>query len=438
MAKIFISYRRADTGGTASHLRDVLAGTFGQRSVFFDADSLPAGVDYAADLSSQIAGCRVFLAVIGPNWLDEKDESGARRLDKPDDMLSKEISAALARDPSVISVIPVLVDGARMPEAEQLPDPMKGLARRNGVEVRNAQFSRDADALVAKVRDALGREGTWLVWRRRAAVAVPAAAAALLVTGLTIYLWKSSVRAPAVDSSIADRTAPVVEGGVRSSISAWPWLVSIFLHGGVHCNGALIAAKAVLTTADCARGGLPINFEVVAPVGDGKGLKLGKRVRVAKINLHPGNLKAQDSDDTAKDDIAILELREEFPPPFATISTRRESDPKAGAHATVAAVDFRFLPGTLLQGSVPILDDDDCFDGRICAGFDRGGARACGATASAGAPLVLDGEGRKYQVGFFISGADCIGFAPGGGSYTRISSYADWIRQIVPDVLSEP
>ena len=437
-AKIFISYRRADSGGTASHLRDWLAQTFGRQSVFLDVDSIPAGVDFAADLNRQIAQCRVFLAVIGPNWLDEKDESGARRLDRPDDLLSKEIAAALARDPSVVSVIPVLVDGARMPEAEQLPDPVKGLARLNGVEVRNAQFDRDADALIAKVREALGQEGAWLVWRRRAAGAVPVAAAALLVIGLTAYLWKSSSRPPAVESSIVDRTAPVVEGGARSSTSAWPWLVSVFLHGGVHCNGTLIAAKAVLTTADCARGGLPINFEVVTAVDDGKGLKLGKRVRVAKINRHPGNLKAQDSDDPEKDDIAILELGEEFPPPFATISTRRQSDPEAGTRATVAAVDFRSLPGILLQSPVPILDDADCFEGRICAGFEPGGGRACGATGSAGAPLVLEGEGRKYQVGLFISGSDCIGPSPGGGSYTRISSYADWIKQIVPGVLSEP
>jgi hypothetical protein len=29
-----------------------------------------AGVDFVADLNSQVAACCVFLAVIGPNWLD--------------------------------------------------------------------------------------------------------------------------------------------------------------------------------------------------------------------------------------------------------------------------------------------------------------------------------------------------------------------------------
>jgi hypothetical protein len=42
-----------------------------------------------------------------------------------------EIAAALARN---IRVIPVLVDGARTPKADRLPDSIKPLVRRNAVE----------------------------------------------------------------------------------------------------------------------------------------------------------------------------------------------------------------------------------------------------------------------------------------------------------------
>ena len=114
-----------------------------------DVDNIPAGVDFVADLNNQVAACRVFLAVIGPNWLDAKDESGVRRLDNPDDFVTIEIAAALARD---IRVIPVLVDNARMPKADKLPEPIKPLVRRNAVEVRNTQFRRDAETLVARMR----------------------------------------------------------------------------------------------------------------------------------------------------------------------------------------------------------------------------------------------------------------------------------------------
>src|SRR5262249_19747422 len=64
-----------------------------------------------------------------------------------------------------IRVIPVLVDGARTPKADKLPDSIKPLVRRNAVEVRNTHFGRDADALIERIREALSdkpvRVGRW-------------------------------------------------------------------------------------------------------------------------------------------------------------------------------------------------------------------------------------------------------------------------------------
>jgi hypothetical protein len=150
--KIFINYRRDDSSATAGRLHDRLTQTFGRESLFMDVDHIPAGVDFVNHLNAQVAGCDIFLVIIGPNWLHAKDDNGVGRLDNPDDFVSVEIAAALARN---ICVIPVLVDGAFIPTAEELPDSIKPLARRNAVEVRNAQFGRDAEALVEKIREAL-------------------------------------------------------------------------------------------------------------------------------------------------------------------------------------------------------------------------------------------------------------------------------------------
>ena len=162
--RIFINYRRDDSIGTAGRLRDRLAQEFGSKSVFMDVDNIPAGVDFASYLDCQVAACNLFLAVIGPDWLGAKDATGRRRLDDPADYVRVEIAAALARD---ITVVPILVDGARMPTAEQLPDSLKPLVRRNAVEMRNTQFGRDADALTKKVREALGsrraKPGRWIM-----------------------------------------------------------------------------------------------------------------------------------------------------------------------------------------------------------------------------------------------------------------------------------
>jgi hypothetical protein len=168
--KIFINYRRDDSIGTAGRLNDRLAQSFGRNNLFMDVDNIPAGVDFVEYLSSQVAACDVFLAIIGPNWLDAKDDDGRRRLDNPDDYVAIEIAAALARK---IRVIPVLVDGARTPKADKLPDSVKPLVRRNAAEIRNTQFGRDAEALAMKVREAL--EGARPVTQHRQFLATAAA-----------------------------------------------------------------------------------------------------------------------------------------------------------------------------------------------------------------------------------------------------------------------
>jgi hypothetical protein len=176
--KIFINYRRDDSIGMAGRLHDRLVQTFGRDKLFMDVDHIPAGADFVAHLNNQVAECDVVLAIIGPNWLRAKDKAGQRRLHQPDDFVAIEIAAALARD---TLVIPVLVDAARMPKESDLPDTLKPLARRQAVEVRHAHFGHDAEALIARMRKALGQEaagpGRWSV----PLVAVVAATLLLLV-----------------------------------------------------------------------------------------------------------------------------------------------------------------------------------------------------------------------------------------------------------------
>lgn len=148
--KIFINYRRDNSIGMAGQLYELLVQALGRNSVFMGIHDIPPGVDFFAYLSRQVAACDVMLVVIGPNWLTAKDEAGQRRLGQPDDFVVIALVAALARD---IRVIPVLVDGARMPKESELPDSLKQLARRQAAEVRHAHFGQDAKALVARMWD---------------------------------------------------------------------------------------------------------------------------------------------------------------------------------------------------------------------------------------------------------------------------------------------
>jgi hypothetical protein len=87
----------------------------------------------------------VLLALIGDEWLTITDEHGRRRLDNPDDFVRLEIEAALVRK---VRVIPILVDGARMPRADELPDSLSKLVRRHALELSPSRFDFDTSRLL--------------------------------------------------------------------------------------------------------------------------------------------------------------------------------------------------------------------------------------------------------------------------------------------------
>ena len=145
MRAVFISYRRDDTEGQAGRLFDDLTRHFGEDSVFMDVAGIEPGRDFRRVIDEQVASCGVLLAMIGKNWLDAVDESGRRRLEDPTDFVRLETASALRRD---IPVVPVLVHGARMPRAEQLPEDLTELAYRNGVELSHARWDSDVQILV--------------------------------------------------------------------------------------------------------------------------------------------------------------------------------------------------------------------------------------------------------------------------------------------------
>jgi len=150
---IFVSYRRSDSQGEAGRLFDDLAQHFGEGTIFMDVSAIEAGRDFRKAIEEGVAKCGVLLVVIGVGWLDAKDERGARRLDDPSDFVRIETASALKRD---IPVIPVLVRGAKMPTAEQLPEELKELAYRNCMELTHARWRSDLQLLVDALHRLLG------------------------------------------------------------------------------------------------------------------------------------------------------------------------------------------------------------------------------------------------------------------------------------------
>ena len=143
--RIFISYRREETAYPAGWLFDRLADHFAGGQVFKDVDSIQLGDDFVEVITRAVGSCDVLLALIGDEWLTITDEHGRRRLDNPDDFVRLEIEAALARK---VRVIPILVDGARMPRADELPDSLSKLVRRQALELSPSRFDFDTSRLL--------------------------------------------------------------------------------------------------------------------------------------------------------------------------------------------------------------------------------------------------------------------------------------------------
>jgi formylglycine-generating enzyme required for sulfatase activity len=151
---IFVGYRRDDTADVAGRIYDAMAQRFGRQRVFKDVDNIGPGIDFGDYIKTVLPRCRVALVLIGPHWLETKDETGKRRLDDDHDWVRIEIETALAT-PGVL-VVPVLVNGARMPRGEEVPDSLKPLLRRNAAIIRrDPDFHDDVERLATAIRSSV-------------------------------------------------------------------------------------------------------------------------------------------------------------------------------------------------------------------------------------------------------------------------------------------
>ncbi len=162
--KIFISYRRDDSQATVDHIYDRLKDHFGRDALFMDVDSIPPGYSFPGYVKSVLRQCRIALIVIGPAWLsllsNDGPYKGQPRLADPADLVRIEVEQTLALAPvnddgrptSDLLLMPVLVQGARMPHAEELPASLRELAERNATQIRrNPDFDNDINRLIAHI-----------------------------------------------------------------------------------------------------------------------------------------------------------------------------------------------------------------------------------------------------------------------------------------------
>jgi TIR domain-containing protein len=142
--KVFISYRRQDTAAHAGRLYDAMVPRFGESNVFMDVDLEP-GIDFVERITEAVAGCHVLIVIMGPRWATLEDADGVVRIADSEDFVRLEVVTALQR--SDVTVIPVLVSGAQMPDPDELPQEVRAITRRNALELSDTRWRYDVGRL---------------------------------------------------------------------------------------------------------------------------------------------------------------------------------------------------------------------------------------------------------------------------------------------------
>lgn len=89
-------------------------------------------MNFKTHLDRVVSECGIMLVMIGPDWTHATDAQGQRRLDDPTDFVRIEVESAIERG---LTVIPVLLKGARMPSADELPGSLKDFSFLNAAVV---------------------------------------------------------------------------------------------------------------------------------------------------------------------------------------------------------------------------------------------------------------------------------------------------------------
>ena len=150
-AGVFISYRRDDTTPVAKQIAEHLSKLYGQDQIFFDQQAIACGDEFSEKIVESLKHCFVLIAVIGDKW-NPSTGSDRTRLDDPDDFVRIEIQTALQRK---IDVIPLLVDQAPLPNAQQLPHSLQLLNRYQALRIGRLHVEAQLSPLVTRVKHLL-------------------------------------------------------------------------------------------------------------------------------------------------------------------------------------------------------------------------------------------------------------------------------------------
>lgn len=195
--RVFISYRR-DDANVAARITDYLRKHLGKDNVFQDLTSLRPGAVFVEETARWIDSCTAIIVIISKSWSLDRLRSEA-------DYVRQEIKLALQRK---LHIYPLLLDGASLPKASELPEDIRSLVHRNAIDLPQLYFQEGLQKLLQAIRPSPWKNSAILL---TLAIVVIALAGALI-------LYHSPLVQNTRNKTLRSSTGPVPGGTPSASI----------------------------------------------------------------------------------------------------------------------------------------------------------------------------------------------------------------------------
>ena len=160
--KVFICHRRGDAVRQVGRLLEKLNHSFGEHTLYYGSHETTDGKSVSMEGLHAMIDARAVLIMIGPNWASLENLERLHETDGKADPLRHWIAVALTRHGATgrhaPMLLPILLDGASMPDKASLPKDLKALARLTPLAFSSepAQAHAQFEKLVTLVNGALG------------------------------------------------------------------------------------------------------------------------------------------------------------------------------------------------------------------------------------------------------------------------------------------